>query len=92
MNAQEHMRAECPEDYKAFLAAEAAGKKINGLSISGDEELLAEVEKLLDFEPTIAAAKAAKEKMLAHYRAKAVAGLCFGRYTDGMGDGVFLID
>ena len=83
MNAQEHMRAECPEDYKAFLAAEAAGKKINGLSISGDEELLAEVEKLLDFEPTIAAAKAAKEKMLAHYRAKA---------AEGMGDGVFLID
>ncbi len=82
MNAQE-MRAECPEEYKAFLAAQAAGKKITGLSISGDDLALAKVEKILAFTPTLAAAKSAKKKMLAHYRAEA---------RKGMGDGVFLID
>jgi|14_taG_2_1085336.scaffolds.fasta_scaffold05721_3 hypothetical protein len=84
MKALEQMRAECPKEYAAFLAAQAAGKKITGLSISGDTENLAELEKHLDFEPSLPASKEAKKRMLSHYRAEARKGM--------LGDGIFLID
>lgn len=78
------LQAEAPNEIPKFVKALGLLKKIDGLSISGDQDTLNQIKKTLAFTPSTSEGKEAKRNLLKKAKAQANEGM--------FGDGVFLID
>ena len=73
-----------PDEIPVFMQALRILKSIDGISISGDDEKLKEIEQVLDFTPATPEGRGLKRGMIEKATAKAQEGL--------LGNGTFLID
>ena len=78
------LQLEVPTEMAAYLSAAKLLKKINGISISGDDETVKKIKNILSFKPKTEEGRDLKKGILAEATMKASRGMS--------GDGVFLID
>ena len=78
------LQKEAPQEIPAFLKAAKLVKKINGISISGDDSTLKEIKLILDFSPKTKEGEELKKNIIKKASLQSQKGLT--------GEGIFLID
>lgn len=84
MNKLDKLQLEAPQEIPHFVKASRLIKKIDGLSISGDDATYKAIKKLLAFTPSTSEGKELKKNML---------DKAYKKSREGMfGGGMFFID